>query len=124
MTTDPQSPSSARPAGSAGSTPPARPAGNSPALTRLSAAWVATAVALLLLVLLIIFILQNPARVEVHFLGLAGSVPLGMAMLMAAVVGGLAVAVAGVGRITQLRMNARRTRRRNPTPDTTSQDGA
>jgi uncharacterized integral membrane protein len=71
---------------------------------------VATAAAVLLLVMLIVFILQNSTRVEVHYLGLAGSLPLGMALLIAAVGGGVLVAIAGVARVTQLRMNARRTR--------------
>lgn len=84
---------------------------SSPRLTRASAAWVATAVALLLLILLIVFMLQNTRRVEVHFLGLAGSLPLGMALLIAAVGGGVVVAIAGVARVTQLRMSARQTRR-------------
>lgn len=79
-------------------------------LTRASAAWVATGVALLLLILLIVFILQNSTKVEVQFLGLSGTIPLGMALLIAAVGGGVVVAIAGVARITQLRMNARRTR--------------
>lgn len=82
-----------------------------PRVTRASAAWVATATALLLLILLIAFMLQNTRRVEVHFLGLAGSLPLGMALLIAAVGGGVVVAIAGVARVTQLRMNARQTRR-------------
>ena len=82
-------------------------------MTRISAAWVATAAALLLLVMLIVFILQNTARVEVHYLGLAGSLPLGMALLIAAVGGGVVVAIAGIARITQLRMKARRTRQHN-----------
>src|SRR5690348_10490571 len=82
-----------------------------PGLTRAGAAWVATAAALLLLVLLIVFMLQNSTRVAVHFLRLSGSLPLGMALLIAAVGGGVVVAVAGVARVTQLRMNARRARR-------------
>jgi uncharacterized integral membrane protein len=86
------------------------PADRSPRLTRISAAWVATAAALLLLVMLIVFILQNTARVEIHYLGLAGSLPLGMALLIAAVGGGVVVAIAGVARVTQLRMKAGRTR--------------
>ena len=123
MTNAPQSPSSAgegKPAPPP--TPTNKPQQKAPRLTRLSAAWVATAVALLLLVLLIVFILQNPTRVEVHYLGFAGSVSLGVAMLVAAVAGGLAVAVAGAGRITQLSMNARRTRAHGPSPEATSAD--
>ncbi|MGZ4598984.1 MAG: lipopolysaccharide assembly protein LapA domain-containing protein [Oryzihumus sp.] len=67
--------------------------------------------ALVLLIMLIAFMLQNTTEVEVHFLGLSGTIPLGMALLIAAVGGGVVVAIAGVARITQLRLNARRTRR-------------
>jgi uncharacterized integral membrane protein len=90
--------------------PPPTSADGVPRLTRASAAWVATAAALLLLVMLVVFILQNSTRVEVHYLGFAGSLPLGMALLIAAVGGGVVVAIAGVARVTQLRMNARRIR--------------
>lgn len=71
----------------------------------------ATGAALLLLVLLIVFILQNSTKVEVQFLGLTGTIPLGMALLIAAVGGGVLVAIAGIARVAQLRMNARRIRR-------------
>ncbi|TQL56313.1 lipopolysaccharide assembly protein LapA domain-containing protein [Oryzihumus leptocrescens] len=71
----------------------------------------AIAAALVLLIMLIAFMLQNTTKVEVHFLGLSGTIPLGMALLIAAVGGGVVVAIAGVARITQLRLNARRTRR-------------
>lgn len=79
--------------------------------TRASATWAATAAALLLLILLIVFMLQNTQRVAVHFLGLASALPLGMALLIAAVGGGVVVAIAGVARVTQLRVKARQTRR-------------
>ena len=96
----------------AGSSPTRR----TPRLTRASAAWVATGVALLLLILLIVFILQNSTKVDVHFLGMAGTIPLGMAQLIAAVGGGVVVAIAGVARVTQLRINARHTRQSTPSP--------
>lgn len=82
-----------------------------PRITRVSAVWVATAAALVLLILLIVFVLQNSTKVEVHFLGLSGTIPLGMAMLIAAVGGGVVVAIAGGARVAQLRMDARRIRR-------------
>jgi uncharacterized integral membrane protein len=78
---------------------------------------VATAAALLLLVLLIVFILQNPTRVEVHYLGFSGSLSLGMALFIAAVGGGVLVAISGIARVTQLRLHARRTRRQRPAPE-------
>ncbi len=88
------------------------PAPGAPRLTRASAVWVATGAALLLLILLIVFMLQNSTKVEVHFLGLTGTIPLGMSLLIAAVGGGVVVAIAGAARVTQLRLGARRTRRR------------
>ncbi|WP_427017391.1 LapA family protein [Pseudarthrobacter sp. P1] len=69
--------------------------------------WVAVSAGLILLVLLIIFILQNQDRVIVHYLGAAGELSLGMALLIAAVAGGILVAIAGAARILQLR-NQRR----------------
>lgn len=81
------------------------------AVTRAGVVWVTVAVALILLVVLITFILQNPDKVQVQWFGLQGSVPLGVALLIAAVGGGVVVAVAGATRVTQLRMTARRARR-------------
>lgn len=86
------------------------PSRRAPRVTRASAAWVATGVALLLLILLIVFILQNSGNVEVQLLGMSATIPLGIALLIAAVGGGVVVAIAGVARVTQLRMHARRTR--------------
>lgn len=80
-------------------------------LTRASAAWVAVGAVLVLLTLLIVFMLQNSAKVEVQFLGAEGRIPLGLALLIAAVGGGVVVAIAGIARITQLRINVRRSRR-------------
>lgn len=79
---------------------------SSPLFTRVSAAWVAIGASLLLLVLMIIFILQNSARINVHYVGLTFSLPLGMALVIAAVGGGVVVAIAGSARIAQLRRKA------------------
>lgn len=115
MTTDPSSPLPERSTeGPAKSAPGAAPPEAAPRLTRASAVWVATAATLLLLVMLIVFILQNSSRVEVRYLGFTGSLPLGVALLLAAVGGGVVVAIAGIARVTQLRLHARRTRRRRP----------
>jgi uncharacterized integral membrane protein len=112
MATDPPPSSSSDEAGtetsSTGGDSP--PASGAPRFTRASAVWVATGAALLLLILLIVFMLQNSTKVEVHFLGLTGTIPLGMALLIAAVGGGVLVAIAGIARVTQLRMSARRIR--------------
>lgn len=94
-------------------TPPASTerAATEPAVTRASAAWAATGVSLVMLTLLIVFILQNQDSVELHFLGFDADVPVGVAVLIAAVVGGVLVAVSGLARIVQLRRALRRTRR-------------
>lgn len=81
-------------------------------VTRAGVIWAAVVAALVLLILLIIFILQNQDQALVRFLGFEGSVPLGMALFIAAVTGGVLVAVAGGARILQLRMNVHRDRAR------------
>jgi uncharacterized integral membrane protein len=117
VTTDPSSEPPQEAQAAALTSPPAPPQGVLP-VTRASAAWVATGVALLLLVMLIVFILQNSTRVEVHYLGLAGSLPVGMALLIAAVGAGVLVAIAGGARVTQLRRRVRRARHTPlPVPD-------
>ena len=78
------------------------------ARTRIGGIWVAVVIAALVLVFLLIFILQNPTRVSVFFLGAAGTLPLGVAMLFAAIAGALLVALIGSARILQLRHTARR----------------
>ena len=79
-------------------------------VTRAGMVWVAVACALVVLVLLIVFILQNQVYVQVAFFGFAGSVPLGIALFIAAVGGGVLVAIAGAARIIQLRRAAHRQR--------------
>ena len=64
-----------------------------------------------ILLLLLIFILQNGATVQVSYLGAHGRLPLGVAMLLSAVCGVLLVVLAGAARISQLRATARRHRR-------------
>jgi uncharacterized integral membrane protein len=106
MTTDPASSEPQKPPTSSPA-PSTSPGEDTRLFTRVSAAWVAIGAALLLLVLIIIFILQNSMSIKVHYLGLALSLPLGMAILIAAVGGGVLVAIAGTARIAQLRNNAR-----------------
>lgn len=91
------------------------------AVTRAGMIWVAVSAGLVLLVLLIIFILQNQDRVTVHYLGVAGELSLGMALLIAAVAGGILVAIAGAARILQLRSQRRQPPA--PRPGTSGQTG-
>ncbi len=67
-------------------------------------------VAVLVLVFLLIFVLQNMTTASVSFLGAAGTLPLGVAMLFAAIAGALLVALIGSARILQLRHTNRRGR--------------
>jgi uncharacterized integral membrane protein len=79
--------------------------------TRTSGLWVAVAFFAVVLLLLLIFILQNGAQVNVNYLGAHGHLPLGVALLLSAVCGVLLVVLAGAARISQLRAVARRHRR-------------
>ena len=76
--------------------------------TRISGTWVAVIVAAIVLIFLLVFILQNLTTVTVQFLGFSGSLPLGVAMLFAAIAGAILVALIGTARILQLRRFARR----------------
>ncbi len=79
--------------------------------TRTSGLWVAVGFFAVVLLLLLIFILQNGSQVSVSYLGLHGRLPLGVALLLSAVCGVLLVVLAGAARISQLRAVARRHRR-------------
>ncbi|MEU7615789.1 LapA family protein [Micromonospora rifamycinica] len=70
--------------------------------------WVAAVVFAFVLLLLLIFVLQNGQRAEVSFLGAHGTLPMGVALLLAAVFGVLLVALPGTARIVQLRVLDRR----------------
>jgi uncharacterized integral membrane protein len=84
--------------------------------TRTSRTWTAAILSALVLILLLIFILQNGQRVKVSFLGFDGRMPLGVAMLFATIGGALLVAIPGVGRMVQLRRVARRHRNAEAAP--------
>src|ERR1700760_2442564 len=79
--------------------------------TRTGGLWVAVGFFAVILLLLLIFILQNNTDVSVSYLGMHGHLPLGVALLLAAVCGVLLVVLAGTARIGQLRATARRHRR-------------
>ncbi|MFJ9781399.1 lipopolysaccharide assembly LapA domain-containing protein [Amycolatopsis sp. NPDC101161] len=87
---------------------PSRPAARKPRPTRISGTWVAVIAGLVVLIVLLIFILQNLDSVTVHFFGAEGSLPLAIAMLFSAIGGAALVALIGGARILQLRKQARR----------------
>ena len=63
------------------------------------------------LVVMIIFIIQNGHAVNVSFFGAHLRVSLAVALLLAGIAGALVMAAAGTARITQLRRIMRRDRR-------------
>jgi uncharacterized integral membrane protein len=84
-----------------------------PKRTRLSATWVALGCFSILLLFALIFILQNGHSVDISYLGAHGHLPLGVALLLAALCGAALVGLAGTARILQLRNHARRQRKQS-----------
>jgi uncharacterized integral membrane protein len=76
--------------------------------SRVGEVWVAAVLFALVLLLLLIFLLQNGQPAEVSFFGARGQLPMGVALLLAAVFGILLVALPGTARIVQLRLLGRR----------------
>ena len=98
--------------------PPTAPAQSTAALpqhkirrTRISGLWVSVGFFAVVLLLLLIFILQNGTKVDISYMGAHGHLPLGVDLLLSAVCGVLLVVLAGAARISQLRTVARRHRR-------------
>src|SRR3984885_1615326 len=79
--------------------------------TRMGGLWLASGSFAVVLLLLLIFILENGKSVDVAYFGAHGHLPLGVALLLAAVLGILMVVIPGTARIVQLRLTARRHRR-------------
>jgi uncharacterized integral membrane protein len=97
--------------------PPLAPTGPSATLpmtrvphTRTGAAWFSICATALIFVVLIAFMLQNTRSVEISFLWLHGSLPLALALLIAAVGTAILAMAVGTARITQLRRAFRRQR--------------
>jgi uncharacterized integral membrane protein len=62
----------------------------------------------IVLVLLLVFILENTQSVQISYFGASGHLALGVALLLAAVGGALLVGIVGTARITQLKRHAKR----------------
>jgi uncharacterized integral membrane protein len=86
-------------------------AGHALERTRLGATWVAIGAFAVVLLLLLVFILENTHSVSVSFFGAHGSLPLGVALVLAALCGVLLVMAAGAARILQIRSRVRKHRR-------------
>jgi lipopolysaccharide assembly protein A len=101
-----------------GTSPQLPPAAKSPksgrTRTRISAMRASLIVGFAVLIVVMIFIIQNPHAVNISFLGAHLRLSLAVALLLAAVAGALIMAAAGTARITQLRRIMRRARRTLP----------
>ena len=107
-------------AGETESTPAAEPAGPSQATrtgdqgaipkTRTARAHNALIAGAIVLILLLVFILENTQSVKISYFGVGFRMPLGVALLLAAIGGALLVGIVGTARILQLRRSVRRRR--------------
>lgn len=89
--------------------PPDRPRSDDPVhRSRIGAVWVGVIAAAIVLILLLIFILQNSRSVKISYLGMHGHLSLAVAMLLSAIAGILLIAIPGSARIMQLRRGVRR----------------
>ena len=97
--------------GSAPPPPPAPPAPpRRPVRTRISGMRTGLIAGVVALAVVMIFIIQNAHAVNISFLGAHLRLSLAVALLLAAILGALAMAAAGTARITQLRRIMRRDR--------------
>jgi uncharacterized integral membrane protein len=76
--------------------------------SRVGRAWTALVPAGITLFVVLVFVLQNLQRSNVRFLIWSGGLPLGIALLISAALGALAVFLLGSVRIVQLRRMTRR----------------
>ena len=79
--------------------------------TRTSGTWTGIGIGLFALLVVIVFIGQNTKSAPINFLWMHGSFPVGLAVLLAFVLGGIVVLLLGVARLAHLRLMARRHRR-------------
>ena len=89
-------------------TKPVVPPNEASKFTRAGALWSALAIGFLVLVLLLVFIIQNGDTTTVHLFGWSWQVAVGVALLMAAIAGGLLTFLVGTARILQLRRAAKK----------------
>jgi uncharacterized integral membrane protein len=72
--------------------------------------WLGVWAGVLVVILLIIFVAQNTAGVEINFLWMSGRISLALAMLIAGVAGAIIAMAVAAARIIQLRRMVRRAR--------------
>jgi uncharacterized integral membrane protein len=77
-------------------------------LTKAGALWMSLIAGFLILIVLLVFIAQNTDSASFAFFGWRWTLPLGVAILLAAVGGGLLTVFVGAARIFQLRRAAKK----------------
>ena len=102
----PTTPGTPTPAAAAARPPRRRVLGS-----RIGAAWTALIAGALVLIVVLIFIIENAHAVTISFFGAHGQISLAVALLLAAIAGALVMAAAGTARIAQLRLTISRNRR-------------
>jgi len=80
--------------------------------TRSSRAWIRLLPLLIVLVVILVFVFQNPKDVKVSIFTFSGTLPLSVALLGAVILGALMTMALGSVRIIQLRRQVHRTRTR------------
>ena len=76
--------------------------------TRAGALWSALIVGMVVLIVLLVFIMQNGDTTTVHLFGWDWQLPVGVALLLAAIAGGALTVLVGTARILQLRRAAKK----------------
>ena len=82
------------------------------ASTKTSRAWIRLLPVLVVLVVILVFVFQNPKDVKVSLFTISGTLPLSVALLGAVILGALMVLALGSVRIFQLRKQVHRKRER------------
>jgi uncharacterized integral membrane protein len=90
----------------------ARPEPAAPPATKTGIAFSGLLAGAIVLIVLLVFILENTASVRISFFGASGHLPLGVALLLAAIGGALLTGIVGAARIVQLRRHVKRRPRR------------
>jgi putative membrane protein len=93
-------------------TPPAPPPRAAEPVRRSRHLWLGLVPGMVALVIMLVFIFQNLRETTVSFLGFSGGAPLGLALIAAALLGGIIVFALGSVRIVQRRKLARARGRR------------
>jgi uncharacterized integral membrane protein len=76
--------------------------------TRAAALWSALITGFVILIVLLVFIMQNTDSTTINFFAWEWNLPVGVAILLAAVCGGLLTVAVGTARIVQLRRAAKK----------------